>query len=107
MKVVDTRGKLCPLPLILLKKAVDGTPVGEEISVMTDNETAKCNLRDYIGELGAVAIESEEGDYTTLTFRVSTHIEEAAPTSCPAEHPHTVAQGDYLIVAKQSDGHRK
>uniref|UniRef100_UPI00359F2F4B sulfurtransferase TusA family protein n=1 Tax=Porphyromonas loveana TaxID=1884669 RepID=UPI00359F2F4B len=64
MKVIDTRGKLCPLPLILLKKAVDGAPVGEEIAVMTDNETAKGNLRDYIRELGATATEQEEDGYT-------------------------------------------
>lgn len=102
MKVIDTRGKLCPLPLIMLKKAVDGTPVGEEIAVMTDNETAKGNLRDYIRELGATATEQEEDGYTTLTFRVAMHIEEPAPATCPTETAPATAKGDYVIVARSN-----
>ena len=102
MKVIDTRGKLCPLPLIMLKKAVDVTPVGEEIAVMTDNETAKGNLRDYIRELGATATEQEEDGYTTLTFRVAMHIEEPAPATCPTETAHATAKGDYVIVARSN-----
>ncbi len=102
MKVIDTRGKLCPLPLIMLKKAVDGTPVGEEIAVMTDNETAKGNLRDYIRELGATATEQEEDGYTTLTFRVTMHIEEPAPATCPTVTAPATAKGDYVIVARSN-----
>lgn len=105
MKIIDTRGKLCPLPLIMLKKEVDQTPIGESISVITDNETAKCNLCDYIRELGATVTEKKEDGYTTLSFQVSRHSEKAAPMSCPSTSAPTTSptpKGDYVIVAKSN-----
>lgn len=52
MTIVDARGELCPLPLIKTKKAVSQASTGDVIEVISDNDTAKCNLMDYITELG-------------------------------------------------------
>ena len=40
MKQIDTRGQLCPAPLILAKKGIEEATAGEIIEILTDNDTA-------------------------------------------------------------------
>ncbi|KGN68116.1 sulfurtransferase-like selenium metabolism protein YedF [Porphyromonas sp. COT-239 OH1446] len=103
MKTIDTRGKLCPIPLIMLKKGLAECRTGEEICVLTDNATACANLNDYLHELRA-EIQQEEvtnsnGEtYTELHFSTPETINgataQAAEPSCPtmpsAETPYGV-----------------
>ena len=68
MNTVDTRGKLCPMPLILLKKALNSEGFSGEWQVLTDNATACQNLTDYIRQI-ASSLETEElQGYTSLRF---------------------------------------
>lgn len=59
MITVDTRGHACPTPLIMTKRAITqllkDSSIDRDILVLADNEIAKCNLLDYIAELGYVA----------------------------------------------------
>ena len=51
MKTIDTRGRLCPMPLIMTKKAIKESLQDEEMVIITDNDTACSNLKDYLKEL--------------------------------------------------------
>jgi cysteine desulfurase len=67
--VVDSLGKLCPIPVIDLAKHITDVPVGAIIGVLSDDEAAAldipawCRLReqDYIGEGSAAAVGSDRG----------------------------------------------
>lgn len=45
---IDTRGKLCPLPLIMFKQGIKEHPEETQFVVITDNETSCGNLKDFI-----------------------------------------------------------
>ncbi|MEU9606759.1 aminotransferase class V-fold PLP-dependent enzyme [Streptomyces sp. NPDC048057] len=57
-RVLDTLGKRCPIPVIELAKVIDGVPLGETITVLSDDEAARldipawCGMRgqEYVGE---------------------------------------------------------
>jgi selenium metabolism protein YedF len=50
MKVVDTRGKNCPTPIIETKKALKESPAGEIFSVLTDNRTSFMNVSRFLSD---------------------------------------------------------
>lgn len=45
---IDTRGKLCPLPLIMFKQGIKEHPEESQFVVITDNPTSCGNLKDFI-----------------------------------------------------------
>lgn len=49
--LIDVKGKLCPLPLIEVKKKLDLMAEGEVFEVLLDNETAKDNVRRFLEDL--------------------------------------------------------
>lgn len=55
MEIIDVRGKQCPAPLIITKRAIKGAAEGVVFKVLCDNETAKNNLLTYLKELDFVA----------------------------------------------------
>jgi len=67
--VVDSLGKLCPIPVIELAKHIGDVPVGAIIGVLSDDEAAAldipawCRLReqDYIGEGSAADVGADRG----------------------------------------------
>ncbi|MFC4665776.1 sulfurtransferase-like selenium metabolism protein YedF [Falsiporphyromonas endometrii] len=63
---VDTRGKLCPLPLIMLRQALKKNDKETRFEVLTDNETACGNLTDFITQSGFAVNRTTEEDYTLL-----------------------------------------
>jgi selenium metabolism protein YedF len=48
MKIVDTRGKKCPTPIIETKKALRETAPGEEFKVLTDSRTSFLNVSRFL-----------------------------------------------------------
>ncbi|MFF4228232.1 cysteine desulfurase/sulfurtransferase TusA family protein [Streptomyces sp. NPDC001820] len=56
--IVDARGKRCPIPVIELAKVIGDVPVGETVTVLSDDEAARldipawCEMRgqEYVGE---------------------------------------------------------
>lgn len=66
--IVDARGKACPTPVIMTKKAVESAP-GKTVTVVVDNEVAKENVSKFASSISYdVAVESSEGlYYLTLT----------------------------------------
>ena len=59
---VDARGRACPEPVLMTKKALTGNP--EAIEVLVDNVTARENVRRFAGNLGyKVTVEDQDEDY--------------------------------------------
>lgn len=62
MKVIDTKGRLCPEPLIMAKKAFATLSDGESIEIISDNDTSCSNLMRFLTDTNANPILSEEGN---------------------------------------------
>lgn len=48
MKVIDVRGKKCPMPLVETKKALKVTDKSEAIKVILDSENSVKNVMRYL-----------------------------------------------------------
>lgn len=68
MKTVDTRGLLCPAPLIAVRREIKSSEVGDQIEVLTDNDTAYSNLVNYLTELSIPVTCSKHDFVHTITF---------------------------------------
>lgn len=64
---VDTRGRSCPEPVLLTKKALEKNPEG--VQVIADNTTARDNITRFARNLGyKVEMVQQGADYIlTLT----------------------------------------
>lgn len=67
MRIVDTKGQLCPAPLIATKRALKETAVGESIIVLTDNEISYDNLCRFLRDNNTPFEVSVEGGVWSLT----------------------------------------
>lgn len=72
MKIVDTKGQLCPAPLIATKRALKETAVGESFTVLTDNQTSFNNLTRFLKDNNADFQVSETAGVWTLTITKTT-----------------------------------
>jgi selenium metabolism protein YedF len=68
MRIVDTKGQLCPAPLIAAKRALKETQVGESFIVLTDNQTSFNNLSRYLKDNNTDFLVIETGGVWTLTI---------------------------------------
>jgi selenium metabolism protein YedF len=68
MRVVDTKGQLCPAPLIATKRALKETPVGESFIVLTDNKTSFDNVSRFLKDNNTGFQVSESGGVWKLTI---------------------------------------
>lgn len=72
MRIVDTKGQLCPAPLIAAKKALKETTAGESFIVLTDNKTSFDNLCRFLKDNGAgFQVDESEGVWTMTVTRVT------------------------------------
>lgn len=68
LKKVDARGRSCPEPVLLTKKAIDQSPGG--VQVLADNTTASENIKRFAGNLGyRVEIVKDGEDYVLTISR--------------------------------------
>ncbi|MDO9341269.1 MAG: sulfurtransferase-like selenium metabolism protein YedF [Bacteroidales bacterium] len=72
MRIVDTKGQLCPAPLIATKRALKETAVGESFTVLTDNQTSFNNLTRFLKDNNADFQVSETAGVWTLTITKTT-----------------------------------
>ena len=60
--LIDARGRACPEPVLMTKKALEKKPEG--IEVLVDNVTARENVKRFAGNSGyQVAVEEQDEDY--------------------------------------------
>jgi selenium metabolism protein YedF len=108
MRIVDTKGQLCPAPLIAAKKALKETAEGDSFIVLTDNMTSFDNLSRFLKDNKAEFEVSESAGVWTLTVtkingdKVDTKVEDyCAPAISHFE------KGNYVVAItsdKMGDG---
>lgn len=60
--LIDARGRACPEPVLMTKKALEKSPEG--IEVFVDNVTARENVKRFAGNSGyQVTVEEQDEDY--------------------------------------------
>lgn len=97
MKTIDTKGFLCPKPLIMTKTAMKEMVAGEEFKVISDNETAKDNLVDFLTDHQA----SPEVTMTDGVFEVLAvmPLDETVEVE-PENYCRPPAPQDYVVALK-------
>jgi selenium metabolism protein YedF len=99
MRIVDTKGQLCPVPLIATKRALKEADKGEVFKVETDNQTSLNNLTRFLKDNRTEFSIEEEGGVWTLTITKGSVV--AAQSNiedyCTSEIPH-FSQGNFIIA---------
>jgi len=68
LKNVDARGRACPEPVLLTRRAIDQSPEG--VRVLVDNTTARENVNRFAVNLGyKVEIDKEDQDFVLKISR--------------------------------------
>lgn len=97
MKTIDTRGLLCPAPLIHTKKAIKEAQGGEILEVLLDNETACQNVSSYLKELGINTDIVLNENIQHIRFTVPDQVNEAVNAESFCKAP---ANNNYVVVLK-------
>jgi selenium metabolism protein YedF len=103
MRIVDTKGHLCPAPLIATKRALKETAVGESFILLTDNQTSFSNVSRFLRDNNTPFVAEEKDGIWTLTVN-KTNGELLKPDAgeyCNTDVPH-FQKGDF-VVAISSD----
>jgi selenium metabolism protein YedF len=99
MRIVDTKGQKCPVPIIETRKALRESREGETFIVLTDNKTAFSNISRFLGDNNIGFSVSEASG--TWTFKIvsgtGTDITTPAEEYCEPSIP-AVAPGNYSVV---------
>jgi selenium metabolism protein YedF len=65
-KIVDARGKVCPEPLIMTKKAITTLADGQKLQVIVDNETSKNNVSRFLADNNMPSLCTEQNGFFSL-----------------------------------------
>jgi selenium metabolism protein YedF len=108
MRIVDTKGLLCPAPLIAAKRALNEAAVGESFIVLTDNRTSFDNLSRFLKDNKAGFIVTEaDGVWSLEVTRLNgVQVEKKAEDYCETVVPH-FQKGNFIVVIssdKMGDG---
>lgn len=102
---IDGRNKQCPMPVIMVKKAIQNMTVKENIEVMVDNKIAVENVSKLAKSQGGdVEVTKEEEIYTVKIIFESN--EDMAAITEPVMK-HGVEQGTILILSSDRMGEGK
>jgi selenium metabolism protein YedF len=99
MRIIDTKGQLCPAPLIAAKRALKETVAGESFAVLTDNKSSFDNLSRFLKDNKAQYHTTEsEGTWTmTITKSNGQEVRTKAEDYCTSEISH-FQKGNFVIV---------
>jgi selenium metabolism protein YedF len=99
MRIVDTKGQLCPAPLIATKRALKETKEGDSFIVLTDNQTSFNNVSRYLKDNNTPFQVSESGGIWSITITKTTG--EATLTNAEDYCSPSIAhfqKGNFIIV---------
>jgi selenium metabolism protein YedF len=68
MRIIDTKGQLCPAPLIATKRALKETPEGESFQLLIDNQTSFNNVGRFLKDNNTSYEASQAGGVWTLSI---------------------------------------
>lgn len=99
-QIIDAKGEICPKPLILTKKALQGIQQGDSFIIIVDNATAKDNILKFLQDNGDYGIYNQAGETyeITVTKQTTGNPMIAAEDYCA---PVTISpRGNHIIVIK-------
>jgi selenium metabolism protein YedF len=99
MRIVDTKGQLCPAPLIATRKVLKEASEGESFIVLTDNQVSFNNICRYLKDNRTTFHATEaEGIWTLQITRTSA----SAPLTDAEEYCNTSVshfrKGNFIVV---------
>ncbi len=99
MKIIDARGKKCPVPIIETKKALKESSEGELFKILTDNRTSYDNLCRFLKDNKASFSAEKNGEIWELTVKKGTgSVQDKREESyCEASIPHMI-KGNFAIA---------
>lgn len=99
MKIVDTRGELCPAPLIATKRALKDPETGNAFLVLTDNKTSLDNVSRYLKDNNTPFTVSESSGTWTLNVTKTGTFDDSikAEDYCTTDVPH-FTKGNFVVV---------
>ncbi|MBZ4676124.1 MAG: hypothetical protein JG782_743 [Anaerophaga sp.] len=103
MLTIDTKGKLCPEPLIMARNGLREVKEGEKILVISDNETSFQNLMSFLSDLGANPVaEQKGGEYLVEATKPpeSPEKSEKNPEAYCSAPGVPAPSDDYVVVAR-------
>jgi selenium metabolism protein YedF len=108
MRIIDTKGQLCPAPLIAAKRALNESASGESFIVLTDNKTSFDNLSRFLkdNKAGFTVSEAEGVWSLKVTKSSGDQIDTKAEEYCNTPVPH-FRKGNFIVVIssdKMGDG---
>jgi selenium metabolism protein YedF len=77
MKTVDAKGKLCPMPLIMTKKAMSEIKENESLKILIDNDTSVKNVTRFLEEHGMKVDTEKTGNVYALVVNKTGNISES------------------------------
>lgn len=110
MKIVDAKGKQCPIPVAMAMKELNACKEGESIQVLVDNTIAVENLMKMAQQKECTAQQSttEDGNYAvtiTLQKAVSQNMPENLVSCQPAGETVVVLSSDVMGNGNDELGH--
>jgi selenium metabolism protein YedF len=101
MKTVDAKGKLCPMPLIMTKKALGEMKENESLKILIDNDTSVKNVTRFLEEHGMKVHTENKGNVFELTVNKTGNIPESAKVEdyCSVEDTNV---SNYVIAIQHN-----
>jgi selenium metabolism protein YedF len=99
MKIVDAKGKLCPKPLIMTKKALGEIAENETLEILIDNETSMKNVTRFLEDHNMQIRMEKKGNVFHLLVSKTGAISESATVDEYCEID--VHQRNNLVIAFQ------
>lgn len=101
MKVIDVKGKQCPMPLIETKKALKEAADKESIKILIDNPTSVKNVTHYLSDNQISFVEQKSGEVIELI--VNKNGEDLEDTDETAYCTTDIPQPENYIVLMAKD----
>jgi selenium metabolism protein YedF len=98
MKVVDTRGKKCPTPIIETKKALKESSMGEIFRVLTDNRTSYLNVSRFLTDNKIKFTVAESSGVWTFEVNNETGNTETTPAEGYCSPEGDLPSGGYAVA---------
>jgi selenium metabolism protein YedF len=99
MRIIDTKGQLCPAPLIATKRALKETAVGESFILLIDNQTSFNNVSRFLKDNNTGFTASESAGVWTMT--ISRTVVDVPQVNAEEYCTDTIAhfqKGNFIIV---------
>ncbi|MDD3877191.1 MAG: sulfurtransferase-like selenium metabolism protein YedF [Bacteroidales bacterium] len=105
MKTIDAKGQLCPVPLIMTKKAINALKGDEALEILIDNETSLKNVKRFLEDNGMNPTVKQTGNVYHLFVGKSATIPEhvSAEAWCSTEKP--ISEGYAMVFKQDKVGH--